>query len=206
MVVLMNYIQFALLPLLGAFIGWSTNLLAVKLIFRPLKAFKIPFIGLEIQGLIPKRRFDISKSIGETLEKEILSSEEIVNSFVSENTKKQLLKYIKNFAIEESFKKMPSFFPQGFKNAISDYIGGAVERHGETILDRLKEILMEKAKNEFDLKDLVEKKLNSMQLEQLEDLIIRLSKKELKQIEVLGGIIGFVIGLFQAVMSYCFGH
>lgn len=202
MVVLMNYIQFVLMPLLGAFIGWSTNLLAVKLIFRPLKPIKIPLTGIEIQGLIPKRRFDISKNIGETLEKEILSPDEIVNRLTSEKIKKQLILYIKNLAIEKSCEKLPAFFPAGFRDAISDYLGKAIDRHGGTIFDRLKGILMEKAKNEFDLKTMVEEKLNSMNLEQLEDIIIRLSKKELKQIEILGGIIGFIVGFIQAVASY----
>lgn len=202
MVVLMNYFQFLLMPLLGAFIGWSTNLLAIKLIFWPLKPVKIPLLGIEIQGLIPKRRFDISKNIGETIEKEILSPDEIVNRFASENIKNQLIMHIKNFAIERSREKLPAFFPSGFRTAISDYIGEVIDRQGGTIFERLKGILMEKAKNEFDLKTMVEEKLNSMNLEQLEDIILRLSKKELKQIEILGGIIGFVVGLIQAVASY----
>lgn len=190
------------MPLIGALIGWSTNLLAVKLIFRPLKPFKIPFTGIEIQGLIPKRRLDISKNIGETLEEEILSTDEIVNRLTSENIKKHLILYIKNLVMARSYEKLPAFIPHGFRTTIADYLGEVIDRYGGSIFDELKGKLMEKAKNEIDLKTMVEEKINSLDLEQLEDLIIRLSKKELRQIEILGGVIGFVVGLIQAAASY----
>jgi len=198
----MNHIQFILMPLIGALIGWSTNLLAVRLIFRPLRPFKIPLTAIEIQGLIPKRRLDISKNIGETIEKEILSPDEIVDRLTSEKIKMQLIAYIKNLAVERSYEKLPAFIPQGFRTTIADYMGEVIDRHGGAIFDQLKEALMEKARDEIDLKTMVEEKLNSLDLVQLEDLIIRLSKKELKQIEILGGIIGLVVGLIQAVISY----
>ena len=67
----------------------------------------------------------------------------------------------------------------------------------------MKATLVEKAKEQLQLKELVEEKINSFDLEELEDLIIRLSKQELKQIEVLGGIIGFFVGTVQALISYC---
>lgn len=198
----MSYIKFILMPLIGALIGWSTNLLAVKLIFRPLKPFKIPLTGIEIQGLIPRRRLDISKNIGETLEKEILSPDEIVNRLTSDKIKKQLILYIKNLVMERSYEKLPAFIPQGFRTTIVDYLGEVIDRHGGTIYDELKGTLIEKVKSEIDLKTMVEEKINSLDLEQLEDLIIRLSRKELRQIEILGGVIGFVVGLIQAVASY----
>ncbi|WP_213996703.1 DUF445 domain-containing protein, partial [Tepidanaerobacter syntrophicus] len=91
-----QYVQLALMPLIGALIGWGTNLFAVKLIFRPLNPIKVPVFGIEIQGLIPKRRLDISKSIGEALEKEIISTEEIIENLASEKNKTEFMEYIKN--------------------------------------------------------------------------------------------------------------
>lgn len=197
----MDYFQLILMPIIGAFIGWSTNLLAIKLIFRPLKPFKIPLIKMEVQGLIPKRRFDISKSIGETLEEEILSPDEIVDKLTSEKVKNQILSYIKNLIREKSYERLPAFIPQGFKVTIAGYLGDIIDRHGSTIFDELKQKLIQKAKSEINIKEMVEEKINSLDLEQLENLIIKLSQKELKQIEILGGVIGFFVGLIQAAAS-----
>lgn len=88
------YVQLALMPFIGALIGWGTNLLAIRLIFRPLNPVKIPLLGIEIQGLIPKRRFDISRNIGEALEHEIISTEEIIDNLANMGTKTEIINYI----------------------------------------------------------------------------------------------------------------
>lgn len=196
----LNY-QLALMPIVGALIGWSTNLFAIKLIFRPLRPVKIPLFGLEIQGLIPKRRLDISRNIGEALEHEIISPEDIIESLTSEKTKSEIIAYIRDIIVDRVDEKLPGFIPSSFRGSIAGYIGNIINRSGEEIFDELKVTLIEKAKEQLQLKELVEEKINSFDLEELENLIIRLSKQELKQIEVLGGIIGFFVGIVQALIS-----
>ena len=61
-----DILLYASFPLIGAIIGWCTNYLAVKMIFRPYKP--ISFLGLKIHGLIPRRQSDLARSIGETIE------------------------------------------------------------------------------------------------------------------------------------------
>lgn len=197
-----SYIQLAFMPIIGALIGWGTNLFAIKLIFRPLNPVKIPFLGIEIQGLIPKRRLDISRNIGEALEHEIISPEEIIENLTSEKAKVELIKYIRDMVVVRVGEKLPGFIPSCFRGSIANYLGDMIDRNGNEIFDEMKTTLARKAKEELRLKELVEDKINSFDLEQLEDLIITLSNQELKQIEVLGGVIGFFVGLVQAVISY----
>ena len=45
-------IQILHTPLAGAFIGWLTNWIAIKLLFRPHNPIK--FFGMKVQGIIPK--------------------------------------------------------------------------------------------------------------------------------------------------------
>ena len=196
------YVQLALMPFIGALIGWGTNLLAIRLIFRPLNPVKIPLLGIEIQGLIPKRRFDISRNIGEALEHEIISTEEIIDNLANMGTKTEIIKYIRNIIDKRVGEKLPGFIPSGLKEYIVNFVGDMIDRNGTEIFDEIKIALAQKAKEQLDLKQLVEDKINSLDLEQLEDLIIRLSKRELKQIEVLGGVLGFFVGLVQALLSY----
>ena len=54
-------VRIIILPIIGALIGWVTNVLAIRLIFRPINKIHIPIIGLNIQGLIPKRKVEIAK-------------------------------------------------------------------------------------------------------------------------------------------------
>lgn len=198
------YYQLGLMPLIGALIGWGTNLLAIKLIFRPLEPVKIPLLGIEIQGLIPKRRFDIARNIGEALENEIISPEEIIDNLTNEKAKADIIKYIKDMIVKRVGEKLPGFIPSGFRGSITHYIGDMIDRNGTEFFDEIKTAITKKAKEQLDLKQLIEDKINSFDLEQLEELIVRLSRQELKQIEVLGGVIGFIIGIIQAAVSYYF--
>ncbi|WP_416378038.1 DUF445 family protein [Clostridium tertium] len=42
--------------------------------------------------------------------------------------------------------------------------------------------------------------MNQLDLEKLEDIIIKVAKKELKHIEILGLVLGAIIGVLQGVL------
>ena len=48
--------QLILMTVVGTFIGWITNYIAIKLLFRPYKEINI--LGFKLQGVIPKRKND----------------------------------------------------------------------------------------------------------------------------------------------------
>jgi uncharacterized membrane protein YheB (UPF0754 family) len=50
------------IPAVGGFIGWSTNWLAVKMIFRPLRERR--FLGIRVQGLVGRRQKELAAAIG----------------------------------------------------------------------------------------------------------------------------------------------
>lgn len=83
--------------LIGAIIGYVTNWLAIKMLFRPLKevrvfGIKVPFTP----GLIPKERKRIASSVGKAVSDHLLTPETIVKSLYSDRVKVYLEKSIKN--------------------------------------------------------------------------------------------------------------
>jgi len=73
-------------PLIGAVIGYFTNWLAIKMIFKPhtekrIFGLRIPFTP----GLIPKERYVLSKKIGNVVATHLLTDEVIIKSLVNEN-------------------------------------------------------------------------------------------------------------------------
>jgi len=186
--------------LLGALIGWSTNVLAVKLIFRPHKCYKL-FGLISIQGLIPKRREELALAIGEIVEKELLSSEELITQLtssgnieekllgtVTENIKRRLLKYFPPF--------IPTLLKDNIINIIDSVIAGEAERFFRETLPQIANDI----KDSVPVAKMVEQKINQLDLAQLENLILAITKKELKHIEYLGGLIGLIIGLVQGFL------
>ena len=86
-----NVTTILVLALIGALIGWITNILAIKLLFKPLVPFNI--LGIKIQGLIPKRRAEIAKNIGDIVENELLSMNDIIDNVLTEKNIEEV-KYI----------------------------------------------------------------------------------------------------------------
>lgn len=188
----------------GAVIGWITNVLAIKLIFRPIRPVRIPFTGFAIWGLIPKRREEIAHSIGLVVERELLSIEEIVDKVIKEEDKANIIKAIKlriGLIIDE---KLPSIIPSTLKSMIREYVDNTVEKEAGGLIEDLSQNLVHRATSRIKLGNMVEEKINAFDLAKLEEIIISISKKELKHIEVLGGVLGLLIGLIQGVIVIYF--
>lgn len=65
-------------PLVGAFIGYMTNYIAIRMLFRPLKPWRI--LGLRLPftpGVIPAKRHQLARNIGEMVGEHLLTSDDI---------------------------------------------------------------------------------------------------------------------------------
>ena len=191
--------QIIMMSLVGAGIGWFTNYLAVKLIFRPLNPVRIPVIGIEFQGLVPKRRNEIAVSIGKTVEEQLLSIEELSKHLNTDKNRAVIVKNIRVGILRVVNDKLPTFIPAGVKNSILYYIGDIIDKESRGFIANNMDKLIKDAVQTLNVSQLVEQKINDFDLLELESIILSLSKRELKYIELLGGVLGFFIGLFQGI-------
>ncbi len=95
----MNYYIF-IRPLIGAGIGYITNWIAVKMLFRPLKPikignFKIPFTP----GIIPKNKERLAESIGDTISNDLLGQDDLKKALLSNDIKDKIKNNIELFTI-----------------------------------------------------------------------------------------------------------
>ncbi len=189
-----------LLSLIGAGIGWLTNVFAIKLIFRPLNPIIVPGLNIKIQGLIPKRKSELARSIGQTVENELVSIEEIIDKLIEDENKGEILKEIKIKIKTIVELKIPSLIPATIRNMIIMYVDEVIDNEGENMLNELTERLIHKATSQVSIADIIEEKVNKFDLDKLEQIILNIASKELKHIELLGGLIGFIIGFLQGVI------
>lgn len=74
----MNLIQIISGPAVGAVIGYFTNYIAVKMLFRPYKPVKIGNWTLPFTpGVIPRRKGDLARAIGSAIENNLLGGSDI---------------------------------------------------------------------------------------------------------------------------------
>ena len=112
-----NILKILILATIGGLIGYITNVIAIKLIFRPIVPIKIPIINKEIIGLIPKRKSEIANNIGEIVAQEFISIDEILDKAITEKDKQNILEYIK-IKIKLIIDDKMGFIPGGFKNIV----------------------------------------------------------------------------------------
>lgn len=91
----MKILQMLSGPLIGAIIGYFTNMLAVKMLFYPkrevyLFGHRLPFTP----GVIPKGRPRLAKSVGQAIEGYLLTNEDIEKVLLSEATENKITNII----------------------------------------------------------------------------------------------------------------
>ena len=60
--------------------------------------------------------------------------------------------------------------------------------------------IQERVRKDVKLGELVRQKMAQFDTDQLEEIVVGSLQTELRAIEVLGGVLGFLIGLFQALL------
>jgi len=191
-----NLFTILLLAIVGGIIGWVTNILAIKLMFRPINPIKIPLLNIEIIGLIPKRKKEIAKSIGEVVANDLLSTDDLLNNALDDESKNKITELIKSKARNIANEKL-DFIPAPFRMMVSPYIDDIINNEIGGAVENISEDIITMAKNKINIQQIVEEKVNELDLLELEEIIISVSKKELKHIEILGLVLGGIIGLIQ---------
>lgn len=197
----MNNIYIILIMgMIGGIIGYITNKLAIKLIFRPIKPIKIPILNIEIIGLIPKRKNEIAIKIGEIIQEEFISIDDILKDLITEDDKAKIVDYIKykvSLIVDEKATLIPSYI----KSIIKGYIDEIIETEVNNSIDELSEEIVAKAHQRINIQQIVENKVNELDLIELENIILSIADNELKHIEILGLVLGFLIGIIQGIIT-----
>ncbi len=75
-------------PLIGSVIGYFTNFIAVKMLFRPLREVKIGNFRLPFTpGIIPKGKERLAKALGAAVGENLLTREDLEKIFFSDSVK-----------------------------------------------------------------------------------------------------------------------
>ncbi|APF28783.1 hypothetical protein NPD7_3038 [Clostridium sporogenes] len=145
--------KFLIASIIGGVIGYLTNWIAIKMLFRPYEekrifGIKVPFTP----GLIPKEKTRIAKSVGDAIGEHLLSSEIIVKSLCSENMNNRLKIWVRQKVyslittkktLEDKFKEFLDYKYEYFIIALKTSLSKLTINNlkNEKNRDKMKEII-----------------------------------------------------------------
>ena len=184
------------IPAIGGLIGLTTNWLAVKMIFRPVKPRRLLFFKLH--GLVARRQAELAKAIGRVVGNHLVEQKDVLKS-LNKLDFGGILGRVLDRGLSPKIQELRSlpliggFLTEERIADIKESITDSIMKHREDVLDEVQKGLSKG----LDVPQLVEDKVAAFEILKLEKLILEVANRELRSIVVLGGVLGVLIGLAQ---------
>ena len=131
-------------PVIGAIIGYATNWIAVKMLFRPHKevrvmGWKLPFTPV----VIPKGQGRLARAVGRAVEEQLLTREVLEEELLSEEKMQKMKEMISDWvetqkASEKTVKKVAEDLIS--EDSVEDFIDSTEEKMTDMIFERIQEM------------------------------------------------------------------
>ena len=131
-------------PVIGAIIGYATNWIAVKMLFRPhmevrVMGWKLPFTP----GVIPKGQGRLARAVGRAVEEQLLTREVLEEELLSEEKMQKMKEMISDWvetqkASEKTVKKVAEDLIS--EDSVEDFIDSTEEKMTDMIFERIQEM------------------------------------------------------------------
>lgn len=115
-------------PIAGAFIGYITNTIAIKMLFRPLKEVRVFGVRLPFTpGILPKQRHRLAQSIGAMVERQLITPEIIRQRLLNDELREKAKQSISSFT-EKILEKQPNELLHEHKSLLSEKIYSVTDK------------------------------------------------------------------------------
>lgn len=208
-----------MLPISGFLLGYITNWIALKLIFRPINPIIIPCccgfdkcFGKEIkfQGLFLKRQREVSVEFAALVTKKILKAEFMLHAmFRGPSSDKLFIKITKHlqeavdrFAGYDKFKPLIEFalgsdkFNQA-KQEVIDGLFNCLELKCSDEVIKVQRKLEQYTDEAMDIERLLRTKMASLTPVQFEGVLHPVFEQDEIKLILIGAVLGLLVGLFQ---------
>ncbi len=187
-----------MLPLAGIIVGYLTNWLALKLIFRPLKSYNI--LGYKFQGLFFKRQKEVSETYSDIVTERILTTENLFD-FIMRGRDTRLITML----IHKQISKLVDKTAEGYQHILQIF-------GGEKQLNIIKNIAVYRFKEELPveipsiydytekaigLNETMRKKMTALSAPEFEGFLHPVFQEDEMTLIIVGAVLGGLAGLVQ---------
>ncbi len=186
-----------------AFIGWITNYIAIKMLFHPRTPVQVG--SLTVQGIFPKRQKALALNLAAVIEGELLSHDDIKSVMQRPEFAARLKDKIQDGFAEFLSKRLGGLNPMiamFLDGAMLDKIKGLLDAELDHIVPGLLDTAADELENTLDFRKVIQKKIENLSMERLEALLMSIMAQEFRFIEVVGAVLGGLIGLIQGFLFF----
>lgn len=172
------------------------------MLFHPRKPVNI--LGLKVQGIFPKRQKQFAQKLGVLVANELLHFDEIADRLKDPEKLSALTpaieEHIETFLSVRLKEKIPvlAMFITG--NTLDKIKTGMMEEI-ETLLPQIISQYTDTLATTIDIEKMVTEKVANFSSDKLEEILAAIMKKEFRFVEILGGVVGFIIGIVQVLLT-----
>jgi uncharacterized membrane protein YheB (UPF0754 family) len=196
-------IKLVAVPIISALTGYATNYVAVRMLFRPRAPIRV--FGVPLQGLIPRRRSQIAQAIGQTVEEHLISHDDIRKIVTAPGVQEKIETLLRGRVEGFLSKNLASIHPMAAMFVNDKMIARMRDLIMEELLQTVPELteqVMDKLEEDMNFRNIVVEKIENFDLDRFESILLKIASKELRAIEVLGGVLGLFIGLLTDLLLF----
>lgn len=138
-----NWYIYVSMPLIAAFVGWSTKIVAMEMIYRPLEFKGIGPIGW--QGIVPRRAGKVGSKTIELVTSNLLKPEEILDRIDAEEAVDTLRRPLSQ-AVDEISRDLAEQIRPGLWDSLPEAARKTVQSRIESQVPRITENLLKEMK------------------------------------------------------------
>ncbi|MBN1363964.1 MAG: DUF445 family protein [Syntrophaceae bacterium] len=183
------------IPVQGVLVGYVTNWLAIKMVFRPTKPKR--YLGFKFQGLFHRRRKEVSKEYARLVTEEILNAKNIIKMVIHGKERDNILLIIRQ-AIAMALIRLSSYVPVitnktpiGFLDQIKHDI--STEITSDECLAQIENYVGKT----LDIEKVIIEKYNLLNDIEYENVLRDIFREDEKILIGVGAVLGGLVGFFQ---------
>lgn len=194
-------IGLSIMIIIGGFIGWITNKVAIKLLFRPINPVKILFF--KFQGVFPKRKDIMAISLADTIEQELLSKDVLIDKILNVDNLDKIKNNLKETLNVKIIEMIPSMVRMFMGDNVDKLVKDFLDKDGDKLFDEMIDEFQKTGLENLNIREIVKDRIDDLDFVEFEKIIFGLMSKELKHIEIIGLFLGAFIGVLQfAVVTF----
>lgn len=194
------------LPIVGAILGWLTNWVAIRMLFRPRQPFGLG--KLQIQGLIPSRKRELACSVATAIDTKLVESSDLEKVLTDTKTVSAVKQAVDKYMNDVVRNKLSTLYAATSALGCENYLTMIPRLVSDQMIRRMPLVagqLAQNLKGTMDLRGMITEKINKFTDEELESTVLGIASSELHAIEYWGLLIGGMIGGLQWLFLHLSG-